>query len=66
MPRLSPATARLLATGLIALANTAPATAQGQPQMNLPRIEITAGMHRIEAQVAAVCAAVEFVCGETR
>ena len=53
MPRLSPATARLLATGLIALANTAPATAQGQPQMNLPRIEITAGMHRIEAQVAA-------------
>ena len=53
MPRLSPATARLLATGLIALASTAPAAAQGQPQMNLPRIEITAGMHRIEAQVAA-------------
>ena len=53
MPRLSPATARLLATGLIALAGTAPAAAQGQPQMNLPRIEITAGMHRIEAQVAA-------------
>ena len=53
MPRLSPATARLLASSLIALANTAPAAAQGQPQMNLPRIEITAGMHRIEAQVAA-------------
>ena len=53
MPRLSSATARLLATGLIALASTAPAAAQGQPQMNLPRIEITAGMHRIEAQVAA-------------
>ena len=53
MPRLSPATARLLATGLIALPGTAPAAAQGQPQMNLPRIEITAGMHRIEAQVAA-------------
>lgn len=53
MPRLSPATARLLATGLITLASTAPAAAQGQPQMNLPRIEITAGMHRIEAQVAA-------------
>ena len=53
MPRLSPATARLLATSLIALASTAPAAAQGQPQMNLPRIEITAGMHRIEAQVAA-------------
>ena len=53
MPRLSPATARLLATGLIALASTATAAAQGQPQMNLPRIEITAGMHRIEAQVAA-------------
>ena len=53
MPRLSPATARLLATGLIALAGTTPAAAQGQPQMNLPRIEITAGMHRIEAQVAA-------------
>ena len=53
MPRLSPATARLLATGLIALASTAPVAAQGQPQMNLPRIEITAGMHRIEAQVAA-------------
>ena len=50
MPRLSPATARLLATGLIALAGTAPAAAQGQPQMNLPRIEITAGMHRIEAR----------------
>lgn len=53
MPRLSSATARLLATSLIALASTAPAAAQGQPQMNLPRIEITAGMHRIEAQVAA-------------
>ena len=27
--------------------------AQDAPQMNLPRVELTAGMHRIDAQVAA-------------
>ena len=29
------------------------ALAQDQPQMNLQRVELTAGMHRIDAQVAA-------------
>ena len=29
------------------------AWAQGSPQMNLQRVELSAGMHRIEAQVAA-------------
>ncbi|WP_344869670.1 DUF192 domain-containing protein [Comamonas faecalis] len=32
---------------------TAPAVAQQAPQLDLPRTEITAGMHRIDAQVAA-------------
>ncbi|MES2785962.1 MAG: DUF192 domain-containing protein [Pseudomonadota bacterium] len=31
---------------------TAPALAQDAPQMNLPRIKLSAGMHQIEAQVA--------------
>lgn len=30
-----------------------PAAAQGGPQLNLPRVELTAGMHRIDAQVAS-------------
>ena len=29
------------------------AAAQGAPQLDLPRVELTAGMHRIDAQVAA-------------
>ncbi|RLJ40192.1 hypothetical protein C8C98_3950 [Acidovorax sp. 106] len=53
MPSLSSSTARLLATSLFAIACAAPAAAQNQPQMNLQRVEITAGMHRIDAQVAA-------------
>ena len=44
---------RLLIAGLITLAAALPASAQNQPQMNLQRVEITAGMHRIDAQVAA-------------
>jgi len=36
---------------LLALATTM-ATAQEQPQLNLPRLALGAGMHRIEAQVA--------------
>ena len=43
---------RLLIAGLITLAAALPASAQNQPQMNLQRVEITAGMHRIDAQVA--------------
>jgi hypothetical protein len=38
---------------LAALAVCTSAWAQGSPQMNLQRVELTAGMHRIEAQVAA-------------
>jgi uncharacterized protein len=30
----------------------APACAQEEPQTNLPRVELSAGMHRIDAQVA--------------
>ena len=41
----------LLAYG-VALGLCAAAAAQGVPQMNLPRVELTAGMHRIDAQVA--------------
>jgi len=52
MPRLSPATARLLATSLIALASTAPAAAQGQPQeaqvAASPQERQTGLMHRKE------------------
>lgn len=35
----------LMATGAMAQ--------EGQPQMDLPRVELSAGMHRIDAQVAA-------------
>ena len=38
---------------LAALAACTSAWAQGSPQINLQRVELTAGMHRIEAQVAA-------------
>ncbi len=44
-----------LAVSLTSLAAlTAPvAAAQDQPQMNLPRVRLSAGMHQIDAQVAA-------------
>ncbi len=38
---------------LATLAFCTSAWAQGSPQMQLQRVELTAGMHRIEAQVAA-------------
>lgn len=43
-------------TAVLALAAAllaGPALAQDQPQMNLPRVKLTAGMHNIDAQVAA-------------
>lgn len=36
----------------LCLAIAGPALAQDAPQMNLPRVQLTAGMHRIDAQVA--------------
>ena len=48
-----------LATGLLALAGLAAVTtshharAQSAPQMDLPRVALTAGMYRIDAQVAS-------------
>lgn len=51
-----PAARRALAAALLAaLAGlcATPATAQEGPQLALPRVELTAGMHRIDAQVAA-------------
>lgn len=41
-----------LATALAALALAAAAHAQGQPQLDLPRVQLAAGMHQIDAQVA--------------
>jgi uncharacterized membrane protein (UPF0127 family) len=41
---------RLLCLGLLA---TSPAWSQEGPQLNLPRVDLAAGMHRIDAQVAA-------------
>lgn len=52
MPSPLLSSSRLLIAGLITLAAALPASAQNQPQMNLQRVEITAGMHRIDAQVA--------------
>ena len=46
---------RLAPLFLALVCSTAPA--QPGPQMNLPRVELTAGMHRIDAQVAASDAA---------
>jgi uncharacterized protein len=46
---------RRIPTALAALALSAalaPAAAQEEPQMNLPRVALSAGMHRIDAQVA--------------
>jgi uncharacterized protein len=42
---------RILITTIVALSATA-SLAQGQPQMNLPTVQLSAGMHRIHAQVA--------------
>ncbi len=51
-----PHTARVLLltllAGLLALSGV-PARADGQPQLQLPRIQIAAGMHLIQAQVAS-------------
>ncbi|WP_395026014.1 DUF192 domain-containing protein [Comamonas odontotermitis] len=41
-----------LALGLSALSLSATAQTTGEPQMNLQRTELSAGMHRIHAQVA--------------
>jgi uncharacterized membrane protein (UPF0127 family) len=41
----------MLLTGLAWVAGVA--LAQGSPQIDLPRLSLTAGMHRIEAQVAS-------------
>lgn len=49
MPFRSPVLAGLVA--LVALVATA-AAAQEPPQLNLPRVVLNAGMHRIDAQVA--------------
>jgi uncharacterized membrane protein (UPF0127 family) len=43
---------RRLLSALLAFAASGFAFAQGSPQMNLPRVTITAGMHQITAQVA--------------
>lgn len=42
---------RLLLAAVVAL-STPFATAQGQPQLNLPVVQLSAGMHGIRAQVA--------------
>ncbi|MEJ6023094.1 DUF192 domain-containing protein [Ramlibacter sp. PS4R-6] len=42
-----------LATALASLAFAAAALAQDRPQMDLPRVKLAAGMHQIDAQVAA-------------
>src|SRR5256885_10052644 len=43
----------LMAACLAGAAVSAGAQPQGSPQMNLRRVELTAGVHRIDAQVAA-------------
>lgn len=43
----------LLATILSALQNQAQAQVQGQPQTQLPRLQLSAGMHLLEVQVAS-------------
>ncbi len=49
-PGLKPRIAHHLAALLLLVAG--PALAQGKPQLNLPRIQLSAGMHLIDAQVA--------------
>lgn len=41
-----------LATALVSLTLAVAAHAQGQPQLDLPRVHLAAGMHQIDAQVA--------------
>ncbi len=43
----------LLSLGLLLTVLHGTAHAQSQPQLNLPRVTLTAGMHLIQAQVAA-------------
>ena len=43
----------LLSLGLLLTVLHGTAYAQSQPQLNLPRVTLTAGMHLIQAQVAA-------------
>ena len=52
MKRLLPGLIRLLHSGLLCLW-AATASAQGVPQLDLPRITLSAGMHLIQAQVAS-------------
>jgi uncharacterized protein len=42
----------LLIAVVLAFTASLPATAQEQPQMNLPRVKLGAGMYQIDAQVA--------------
>ena len=49
---LRPVAAWIGGLGLLSGAACAQLAPAGQPQMNLPRTTITAGMHRIDAQVA--------------
>lgn len=51
-PMRSPTLARLLATVALGLALVQPVAAQESPQLNLPRVKLSAGMHQIDAQVA--------------
>ena len=54
LPRLthSPILARILMAVTLALTLVRPAAAQESPQLNLPRVKLSAGMHQIDAQVA--------------
>ncbi len=44
--------ARLLGTLALSLVVSSPALAQDGPQLTLPRVKLSAGMHQIDAQVA--------------
>ena len=46
------APARLLGALALSLVVSSPALAQDGPQLNLPRVKLSAGMHQIDAQVA--------------
>ena len=48
----TPILARTLATVALGLALVQTAAAQESPQLNLPRVKLSAGMHQIDAQVA--------------
>ncbi len=47
-----PTLARMLAAVALGLALAQTAAAQESPQLNLPRVKLSAGMHQIDAQVA--------------